>query len=142
MEEAIAAATEIPDEVPVGAVLVDKKQNIITRSGNRTKLGNDPTNHAEMMVIKEGCKILGSERLRDCSLYVTIEPCAMCAAAISYARIGNLYYGARDQKFGAVESNIRIFHSNLALHKPEIYSGLCENKCAQLLKQFFSHRRA
>lgn len=141
MKEAIKIALDDPNEVPVGAVLVDEKQNIIIKSGNRTKKDSNPINHAEIIVIKEAYRILGGE-LQNCSLYVTIEPCAMCATAISYARIGKLYYGAHDQKFGAIESNIRIFNSNLALYKPEIYNGLCEHECTQLLKSFFAPKRS
>ena len=137
-EEARAAAAA--GEVPVGAALV-RKGSIIAAAGNRTLRDRDPTAHAEMLVIREACAALGSERLVDCDLYVTLEPCAMCAAAISFARIGRLYYAASDPKGGAVEHGPRFFSQPTCHHRPEVYGGIRESEAAQLLREFFQARR-
>ena len=137
-EEARAAAAA--GEVPVGAALV-RKGSVIAAAGNRTLRDRDPTAHAEMLVIREACAALGSERLVDCDLYVTLEPCAMCAAAISFARIGRLYYAASDPKGGAVEHGPRFFSQPTCHHRPEVYGGIRESEAAQLLRDFFQARR-
>jgi len=127
-------------EVPVGCVLV-RGDEVITRAGNRTLAESDPTAHAEMIAIRDAAHRLGSERLDACDLYVTLEPCAMCAAALSFARIRRLYYGASDPKGGAVENGVKFFTSASCHHRPEIYGGLSEAAAADLLKQFFRERR-
>lgn len=138
MEEAVAAANR--GEIPVGAV-VSKGKRLIARAGNRTREFNDPTAHAEMLVIREACKVLESERLTDCDLTVTLEPCAMCAGAISFARIGRLYFAAADKKGGAVENGTRFFSSATCHHRPEIYSGIQESRANALLTEFFQQLR-
>jgi tRNA(adenine34) deaminase len=135
-----AAAARDADEVPVGAVVV-RDGGVIARAGNRTLRDRDPTAHAEMLAIRQAAAELGSERLTDCDLYVTLEPCAMCAAAISFARIRRLYYGAADPKGGAVESGVRFFSSETCHHRPEHYGGIAESEAAALLKDFFKARR-
>ncbi|MGH6859845.1 MAG: nucleoside deaminase [Phyllobacterium sp.] len=127
-------------EVPVGAVLV-KDGTILARAGNRTRAGNDPTAHAEILVIREACRMLDDERLTGCDLYVTLEPCTMCAAAISFARIRRLYYGAQDLKGGGVENGARFFKQPTCHHAPEVYSGFSEAESESLLKEFFRTRR-
>jgi tRNA(adenine34) deaminase len=127
-------------EVPVGAVLV-RDGAVIARDGNRTLTDRDPTAHAEMLVIRQAAATLGTERLIDCDLYVTLEPCPMCAAAISFARIRRFYYGAADPKGGAVESGVRYFSSPTCHHRPEIYGGIGETEAGKLLKNFFRQRR-
>jgi len=124
-------------EVPVGAVVTDQVGNIIAKAGNRTRELSDPTAHAEVLVIRAACSILGSERLADHHLYVTLEPCNMCAATISFARITRLYYGAGDKKMGGVD----FFSKTTCHHRPEIYDGINEAKSAELLKTFFTARR-
>ncbi|MCO5058983.1 MAG: nucleoside deaminase [Rhizobiaceae bacterium] len=136
--EARAAATR--GEVPIGAVLVHDGR-IVARAGNRTRELNDPTAHAEMLVIREAAALLGAERLTGADLYVTLEPCAMCAAAISFARIRRLYFGAADAKGGAVVSGTRFFSSPTCHHAPDVYDGLGETESAQMLKSFFRERR-
>lgn len=136
--EARAAATR--GEVPIGAVLVHDGR-IVARAGNRTRELNDPTAHAEMLVIREAAALLGAERLTGADLYVTLEPCAMCAAAISFARIRRLYFGAADTKGGAVVSGTRFFSSPTCHHAPDVYDGLGETESAQMLKSFFRERR-
>jgi tRNA(adenine34) deaminase len=138
LAEARAAAAS--GEVPVGAVIV-RGGDIIARAGNRTVTDRDPTGHAEMLVIRQAAAALGSERLIDCDLHVTLEPCPMCAAAISFARIRRLYYGAADPKGGAVESGVRYFSSPTCHHRPEIYGGIGETAASDLLKDFFRRRR-
>jgi tRNA(adenine34) deaminase len=138
LEEARAAAKL--GEVPVGCVIAYRGQAIAC-AGNRTLADNDPTAHAEMLALREATVAIGSERLVDCDLYVTLEPCAMCAAAISFARIRRLYYGAADSKGGAVESGVRFFSSPTCHHRPEIYSGIGEVEASMLLKDFFRARR-
>jgi tRNA(Arg) A34 adenosine deaminase TadA len=127
-------------EVPVGAVLVFDGA-IVARSGNRTRLDNDVTAHAEIAVIREAAAKLGQERLSGADLYVTLEPCTMCAAAISFARIRRLYYGAEDIKGGAVDNGVRFFAQPTCHHVPEVYSGLGETDAAKLLTGFFRSRR-
>jgi tRNA(adenine34) deaminase len=142
MDEAIgeAKAAALRNEVPVGAVLV-KDCKIIAQNGNRTLELRDPTAHAEIMVIREAAKILGSERLSGCDLYVTLEPCAMCAAAISFARINRLYFGATDMKSGGVENGVRFFDDPTCHHAPEFYGGLQAQLSGKLLKDFFAAKR-
>ena len=127
-------------EVPVGAVLV-KSGQILARDGNRTLEFSDPTAHAEILVIRRACEILSSQRLIDCDLYVTLEPCPMCAAAISFARLRRLYYGAGDEKGGAVDHGTRFFTHKTCHHAPEVYPGIGETRAAALLTSFFKARR-
>ncbi len=128
-------------EVPVGAVVVHGDK-IIGEAANTTEAACDPTGHAEMLAIRAACETLGNARLTDCDVYVTLEPCPMCAQAISFARIRRLYFGAYDAKGGGVENGPRIFSQPTCHHKPEIYGGMCERECAELLKAFFKERRA
>ncbi len=128
-------------EVPVGAVILSSQGNVLARAGNRTREMDDPTAHAEILAIREACRHLESERLTGCALYVTLEPCAMCAAAISAARLSRLYYGAADPKSGGVAQGPRVFSHPQAHHVPEVYDGIAEVECAALLKQFFATRR-
>lgn len=127
-------------EVPVGAVIV-KAGEVIAKGGNQIVSSHDPTGHAEMIVIREAARILGSERLIDCDLYVTLEPCAMCAGAISAARIRRLYYGAADEKGGGVDHGARYFTQPTCNHRPEVYSGFQEHECQRILRDFFKLRR-
>ena len=127
-------------EVPVGCVIV-QDGNVIARAGNRTLADRDPTGHAEMLALREAASAIGDERLIGCDLYVTLEPCAMCAAAISFARVRRLYYGAIDSKGGAVDSGVRFFTQPTCHHRPEIYGGIGEARAAVLLKEFFAARR-
>ena len=138
LEEARRAARR--GEVPVGAVIV-RYGAIVAAAGNRPRELSDPTAHAEMLAIRAAAKALGDERLSDCDLYVTLEPCAMCAAAISFARVRRLYFGATDPKGGAVESGVRFFSSPTCHHAPEIYGGIREAEAAALLTDFFRERR-
>jgi tRNA(adenine34) deaminase len=138
LEEARAAQAR--GEVPVGCVIV-REGDIIARAGNRTLADRDPTAHAELLAIRAAAAVLGSERLTGCDLYVTLEPCAMCAAAMSFARIRRLYYGAADPKGGAVDSGVRFFASPTCHHRPEIYGGVAESDAAALLRGFFAARR-
>ena len=138
LEEARAAAAR--GEVPIGCAVVHNG-GVIARAGNRTVADRDPTAHAELIAIRAAARALGSERLTDCDLYVTLEPCAMCAAAISFARIRRLYFGAADPKGGAVENGVRFFSAATCHHRPEIYGGLDESECGALLKDFFQARR-
>ena len=139
LEEARAAAGR--GEVPVGAVLVGADGTVLARAGNRTRELNDPTAHAEMLVIREAAAQLGSERLNGSDLYVTLEPCPMCAAAISFARIARLYYGADDPKSGGVAHGPRVFTHPQAHHVPEVYDGIGADDAAALLKDFFREKR-
>src|SRR3989337_3556555 len=134
MDLALAEAEEARDlgEVPIGAVVVSADGEVLARAGNRTLALRDPTAHAELLAIRAACAKLGSERLIDCDLYVTLEPCAMCAAAISFARIRRLYYGAADPKGGAVGSGVRFFTSPTCHHAPEVYSAVGEREAAAL----------
>ncbi|MFY9628632.1 MAG: nucleoside deaminase [Methylocystis sp.] len=127
-------------EVPVGAAL-SRGGKIIAIAGNRTLRDRDPTAHAEILAIRAACAELGSERLTDCDLYVTLEPCAMCAGAISFARIRRLYFSASDPKGGGVEHGPRFFSQPTCHHAPEVYGGLRESEAAQLLRDFFQARR-
>jgi tRNA(adenine34) deaminase len=129
-------------EVPVGAVLVDSEGHVVAVAGNRTEELADPTAHAEMLVIRAGAAKLGRPRLLGCDLYVTLEPCPMCAQAISFARLRRLYFGAADPKGGGVEHGARIFASASCHHAPEVYGGIGAQKAALLLRQFFRARRA
>ena len=138
LEEARAAAAR--GEVPVGCVIVADGA-IVARAGNRTLADKDPTAHAEMLAIRTAAAKLGSERLTACDLYVTLEPCAMCAAAVSFARIRRLYYGATDPKGGAVDNGVRFFASPTCHHRPEVYDGMGEAEAAMLLTDFFRARR-
>ncbi len=138
VEEARAAGAR--GEVPVGCTIVcDEK--VIARAGNQTIANRDPTAHAELVAIRAAAAALGSERLTDCDLYVTLEPCAMCATAMSFARIRRLYFGAADPKGGAVENGVRFFTAPTCHHRPEVYGGINESECAALLKDFFQARR-
>lgn len=140
LDEARAAAGR--GEVPVGAVLVDGATgDILARAGNRTEEAADPTAHAEMLVIREAAAVLGVPRLASCDLYVTLEPCAMCAAAISFARIRRLYYGADDPKGGGVDHGPHFFAQPTCHHRPEVYGGIAEGEASELLKGFFRERR-
>ncbi|MBO6723473.1 MAG: nucleoside deaminase [Roseitalea sp.] len=138
MDEARAAARH--GEVPVGAVIV-RDGAIIARAGTRPREANDPSAHAEMLAIRAACAALGRDRLTGCDLYVTLEPCTMCAAAISFARIRRLYFGATDEKGGAVVSGVRFFEQPTCHHAPEVYPGIGETEAADLLKRFFAERR-
>jgi tRNA(adenine34) deaminase len=127
-------------EVPIGCVIV-RDGEVVAAAGNRTLTDRDPTAHAEVLAIREASRKLGSERLTDCDLYVTLEPCTMCAGAISFARIRRLYYGAADPKGGAIDSGVRFFASPTCHHAPEVYSGVGESASATLLREFFRERR-
>ena len=135
-----AENAEKAGEVPIGCVIV-RDNAVIARAGNRTLTDRDPTAHAEILALREAARQLGSERLIDCDLYVTLEPCTMCAAAISFARIRRLYYGAADPKGGAVDSGVRFFASPTCHHAPEVYPSVGENKAATMLREFFKARR-
>ena len=139
LAEGLAAASR--GEVPVGAVIVGPDGAVLAKAGNRTRERNDPTAHAEIVAIREACAALGQERLSCCDLYVTLEPCAMCAAAISFARVRRLYFGASDPKGGGVEHGARVFSQSTCHHVPEIYSGIGGDEAAELLKTFFAERR-
>lgn len=138
LEEARAAA--LAGEVPVGCVIV-RDGKVVARAGNRTLRDHDPTAHAELLAIRQVASTLGSERLIDCDLHVTLEPCTMCAGAMSFARIRRLYFGALDPKGGAVESGVRFFASPTCHHRPEVYGGIGESDAAALLQDFFKARR-
>jgi tRNA(adenine34) deaminase len=137
LEEARAAQAR--GEVPVGCVIV-RDCEVIARAGNRTIADRDPTAHAELLAIRQAA-VVGSERLSDCDLYVTLEPCTMCTAAMSFARIRRLYFGAADPKGGAVDHGVRFFSAASCHHRPEVYGGINERECAALLKDFFQARR-
>ncbi len=138
LEEARAAQAR--GEVPIGCVIV-RGGEVVAQAGNRTIADKDPTAHAELLAIRAAAARLGSERLTDCDLYVTLEPCAMCAAAMSFARIRRLYFGAADEKGGAVEHGVRFFSSPTCHHKLEIYGGIAATEAAVLLQDFFATRR-
>ena len=144
MEIALAEARAAADrgEVPVGAVLVDPSGTVVAQDGNRTREQNDPTAHAEIMVLRAGCSAAGSERLPGYDLYVTLEPCPMCAAALSNARISRLYYGPSDPKSGGVAHGARVFSHAQCHHVPEVYDGIGSDTAEALLKSFFSSRRS
>jgi tRNA(adenine34) deaminase len=138
LDEARAAAAA--GEVPVGCVIV-RDGEVVAHAANRPIAARDPTAHAEMLALRAAASALGSERLADCDLYVTLEPCTMCAAAISFARIRRLYYGAADLKGGAVDNGVRFFAAPTCHHRPEVYGGIGEREAAKLLQAFFRARR-
>jgi tRNA(adenine34) deaminase len=127
-------------EVPVGCVVV-RDGKVVASAGNRTLADRDPTAHAEIVAVRSAAMALGSERLADCDLYVTLEPCAMCAGAVAFARIRRLYYGAPDPKGGAVDNGVKFFASPSCHHRPEVYGGMAEAEASVLLKEFFRERR-
>lgn len=135
-----ARAAQAAGEVPIGCVIV-REDLVLARAGNRVLRDKDPTAHAETLAIRQAAIAIGTERLSDCDLYVTLEPCTMCAAAISFARIRRLYYGAADPKGGAVESGVRFFSAPSCHHRPEIYDGIRAREAAAMLKDFFRARR-
>ena len=143
MDRALAEARAASGrgEVPVGAVLVSADGTVLAAAGNRTRELSDPTAHAEMLVIRAACRDLATERLVGADLYVTLEPCPMCAAAISFARIRRLYYGASDPKSGGIEQGPRVLHQPTCHHTPEIYGGLAAGEASAILKAFFADRR-
>ncbi len=143
MDEALseARAAAARGEVPVGAVVVNAQGSVVARAGNRTRELHDPTAHAEVLAIRAACAALGSERLTGHDLYVTLEPCPMCAGAISFARIGRLYFGADDPKSGGVSHGARVFDQAQCHHAPEVYDGLSALDAEALLKTFFAARR-
>lgn len=142
MDLALKAAQNAAEsgEVPIGCVVV-RDNSVIATAGNRTLTDRDPTAHAELLAIREAARRLGSERLTDCDLYVTLEPCTMCAGAISFARIRRLYYGTPDPKGGAVDSGVRFFASPTCHHRPDVYPSVGESAAAALLRDFFKARR-
>lgn len=139
-EQAQSAAER--DEVPVGAVIVHRPSNtLVASAGNHVEAGCDPTAHAEILAIREACRVRGTKRLEDYDLHVTLEPCPMCAQAISHARIRTLYYGASDPKSGGVEHGPRVYTSGSAHHVPEVYSGIMAKECGALLSNYFKNKR-
>ena len=142
MDLALKAAENAREsgEVPIGCVIV-RDNEVIATAGNRTLTDRDPTAHAEILAIRQATAAVGSERLTDCDLYVTLEPCTMCAGAISFARVRRLYYGAADPKGGAVDSGVRFFAQPTCHHAPEVYSAVGESEAATLLRDFFKVRR-
>jgi tRNA(adenine34) deaminase len=136
----LARVAAAAGEVPVGCVVV-RDGVVIARAANRTLTDRDPSAHAEMVAVREAARALGTERLTECDLFVTLEPCAMCAGAISFARIRRLYYGAVDPKGGAVDSGVRFFGSPTCHHRPEVYGGIGESEAGALLREFFAARR-
>lgn len=136
----LAHAAITVDEVPVGAVIV-RNGKIIGQGHNRTRIDHDPTAHAEIVAIRQATEFLGNDRLEDCDLWVTLEPCTMCAGAIAHARLRRLYYGADDPKGGAVDSGVRFFEAPTCHHKPEVYAGIDGESSAKLLMEFFRGRR-
>lgn len=139
LQEARAAAER--GEVPVGAVIVAPDRTVLAHAGNRTIELSDPTAHAEVLAIRQACSVLGEQRLEGCDLYVTLEPCVMCAGAISFARIRRLYFGAEDTKSGGVEHGPRVFTQATCHHAPDVYGGIAEREAAELLRAFFKQRR-
>ena len=139
LDEARAAGAR--GEVPVGAVVVSPEGAVVATAGNRTREQCDPTAHAEMLAIREACRVLGAERLTGHALYVTLEPCAMCAAAIAAARLARLYYGASDPKSGGVAQGARVFAHPQCHHVPQVFDGIAESEAQALLKDFFARRR-
>ncbi|WP_316229809.1 nucleoside deaminase [Bradyrhizobium sp. SZCCHNR1051] len=135
-----AESAALSGEVPIGCVVV-RNNAVIAAAANRTLTDRDPTAHAEILALRQAAQVVGSERLVECDLYVTLEPCTMCAGAISFARIRRLYYGAADPKGGAVESGVRFFTAPTCHHAPEVYSAVGEQQAAQMLKEFFKARR-
>lgn len=143
MERALGVARAAAErgEVPIGAVVVGPDGAVLAEAGNRTEADRDPTAHAELLAIRAAAQALGSPRLVGCDLYVTLEPCPMCAQAISFARIRRVYYGAADPKGGGVEHGPRIFSQPTTHHRPEVYPGIAEQEAAELLRAFFRERR-
>ena len=136
----LAEASAAAGEVPVGAVIT-RDGEIVAEAHNTSRETCDPTAHAEILAIRRAAVALGQERLSDCELWVTLEPCAMCAGAIVHARLGKVYYGASDPKGGAVEHGARVFEQEQCLHRPEVYSGIGEARAARMLREFFKARR-
>jgi tRNA(adenine34) deaminase len=128
-------------EVPVGAVIVDARGQVLALARNKTENQNDPTAHAELLAVREACRKQNAPRLEECDLYVTLEPCAMCAAALSFARVRRVYYGAYDPKGGAVDHGPKFFSQATCHHRPEIYGGIMEAECARVLQEFFQKKR-
>lgn len=143
MDLALDEARKAADrgEVPVGAVIIGPDGTVLAKAGNQVMADHDPSAHAEVIAIRQACKVLGSERLTGCALYVTLEPCAMCASLISQARIARLYYGASDPKSGGVAQGARVFHQPQSHHTPEVYDGIAEAEAAEVLRAFFAARR-
>jgi tRNA(Arg) A34 adenosine deaminase TadA len=139
LEEAAKALKR--GEVPVGAIIVETSGNIIARAGNETRGRMDPSAHAELIAIRKACNTLKTERLLNCDMYVTLEPCAMCAALIAHARIRRVYFAASDPKSGGVQQGARVFEHKQTHHVPEIYSGIGEEKAVKLLRDFFAEKR-
>lgn len=130
------------DEVPIGAVIVEPQSGkIVAKAHNQSEHGTDPTAHAEILAVRKACKKLNSKRLWDMDIYVTLEPCAMCAAALSFARIRRIIFGAFDSKGGALVNGIKFYQQPTCHHRPEVAGGICENECSQLLKAFFKQKR-
>lgn len=129
------------DEVPIGAVIVDARGEIISEAHNRVETDRDPTAHAEILAIREACRVRNHKFLEDCDLYVTLEPCAMCAQAIAHARLRRVYFGAYDPKGGGVEHGSRVFAQSTCHHRPEVIGGMMERECGDLLKAFFAGKR-
>ncbi len=138
---ALAQAAGAVGEVPVGAVIADRRGRVLAAERNRMVERRDPTAHAEMLAIRAACAALGEGRLEGCDIYVTLEPCAMCAAAISFARLSRLYFGAYDPKGGGVEHGARVFAQATCHHRPEVYGGIAESRAVELLRRFFAERR-
>ncbi len=144
MDEAIKEAKKAlkNNEVPVGAIIVNSVTGkVVARSGNKNISDKDPTAHSEMIVIREAARKLNSHRLNDCDIYVTLEPCSMCASAISLARIRRVYYGASDKKFGAIDNGPKIYKQKSCHHEPEVYGEIKSVECAKILQNFFKNRR-
>ena len=143
MDDALEEAAKALErgEVPVGAIIVETSGNIIARAGNETRARLDPSAHAEVLAIRQACTALKTERLVDCDMYVTSEPCAMCAALIASARIRRIYFAASDPKSGGIQQGARVFDHKQTHHIPEIYSGIGEEKAAKLLRNFFAKKR-
>jgi tRNA(adenine34) deaminase len=140
LENALFAGTS--NEVPVGAVIVRRETDEVISTGyNKVEIENNPMRHAEIVAIEAACKLLKSKNLSDCDMYVTLEPCAMCAAATSFARIGRLFYGAADEKQGAIENGPRFFTQSTCLHRPEVYEGIMAEESADLMRNFFCNLR-
>ena len=143
MDDALQEAAKALErgEVPVGAVIVEVSGNIIARAGNETRARLDPSAHAEVLVIRKACNSLKTDRLVNCDMYVTLEPCAMCAALVANARIRRIYFAASDPKSGGIQQGARVFDHKQTHHVPEIYSGIGEEKAAKLLRNFFAKKR-
>jgi len=143
MQRALGLARQAAErgEVPVGAVIVDGRGEVLAEAANRTEADHDPTAHAELLAIRAAAQKTGAPRLSDCDLYVTLEPCPMCAQAIAFARLRRVYYGAADPKGGGVEHGPRIFSQPTCHHRPEVYGGIAERDAAALLRAFFKERR-